>query len=242
MATIIITRPVPVIEITAEVYEKAGFEVFKMPIFDIQTNVSVNPEWLELSADIWVVLSVHALKHALQIHPALKPSSNTQVIAVGPAVADFWRKHFNHEITSHPWMNSEGVIELLKESKPTSVKILTTYGGREIIKSHCMQHCISFAQINTYKRIPMSIEIESLLKLYQCMDDRVILTVTSSGILNQFMSQLSTDLYSMVLSQPLVVGAKRIFDLAQELGFFDIHLASSPGDEAMCEAVSGIFI
>ena len=238
MTKVIITRPLPAIEITAKAYEKAGFEVFKMPVFDIVTNHSVKPEWLNFSAQTWVILSVHALNHTLQIHPDLKPNLQTQVIAVGPAVEKAWRKQFNHDITSHPWMNSEGVIELLKEMEPSSVKILTTEGGRNLIKNHCMQRCISYAQINTYHRIPLSIDPLSLLELYKNKEnDQVILTVTSSGILQQYISQLSTELDSIVKSQPIVTGAKRIADFAKELGFVDVHLAPNPSDKAMCEAV-----
>jgi|GEM_PF-1268234 len=239
MPTVIITRPLPTNPVTAVAYEKAGFEVFKAPVFDIETNRSVKPEWLSFSAQTWVILSVHALYHALDIHPDLKPCEKTQVIAVGPAVEKAWKTQFDHDITSHPWMNSEGVIELLKKIKPASVKILTTEGGRNLIKSHCMQQCISYAQINTYQRIPLNIDLLGLHDLYQNRtNNQVILTATSSGILQQFTSQLSTELYSIVKSQPVVVGAKRIADIAQELGFFDIHLAASPSDEAMCEVAN----
>ncbi len=236
MTTAILTRPDTSIALTAETYSKAGLNVFQAPCFTIKTNDTVQPQWLQTPAEIWVILSVHGLKHALIIAPELAPTKETSVIAIGPAVEKAWKKHFDHDITSHPLMNSEGVVELLKQAKPSSVKILTTGDGRDVIKSHCMQHCISYAQLNTYQRIPLSIDHQALLELYQKKsNDEVVLTATSSGILKQFMSLLSTELHSTVLSQPLVVGAQRIADLAQELGFINIHLAASPSDEAMCE-------
>jgi uroporphyrinogen-III synthase len=136
-------------------------------------------------------------------------------------------------------MNSEGVIELLKKVKPTSVKILTTGDGRDVIKRYCMQAHISYAQINTYQRIPLIIDLAGLQTLYTNDTHKtVILTATSSGILAQFMSQLSDDLTAMVLAQPIVVGAQRIADLASNLGFGEIHVAASPSDAAMCAKVN----
>ncbi len=229
MTTVIVTRPNTSISQTAVVYTQAGFDVFQAACFAIKTSDSVH---------VWLILSVHALQHALLIAPDLIPAKETVVIAVGPAVERAWRRQFDHTITSHPWMNSEGVVELLKETRPKSVKILTTGGGRELIKSHCMQAHISYAQINTYQRIPLPIDQHALQTLYQnTSDNQVILTATSSGILSQLMVQLSTDLHAIILSQPVVVGAQRIAAYAKELGFVDIHVATNPSDEVMCEAV-----
>ncbi len=157
MTTVIVTRPNTSIAQTAAVYKQAGFDAFQAACFAIKTSDTVQPQWLTAPADIWIILSVHALQHALLIAPHLAPTKDTQVIAVGPAVEKAWQQHFDHAITSHPWMNSEGVIELLKQCKPSSVKILTTGDGRELIKRHCMNECISYAQINTYQRVPLTI-------------------------------------------------------------------------------------
>ena len=238
MTTAIITRPQIVIEQTAEVYQKAGIQVFKAPCFAIKTNLSVQPQWLYADADVWIVLSVHALNHALLIAPDLQPTATTRVIAVGPAVVKAWRLHFDHPVSSHPLMNSEGVIELLTEFAAKSVKILTTLDGRNLIKSHCMNAQISYSQINTYHRKELPIDTDGLSQIIQNnTETAVVLTATSSGILSQFMTQLSDELKEVVLSNPLVVGAQRIAELASELGFADIHVAASPSDEAMCEVV-----
>ena len=241
MTTVIITRPKISIKQSTDVYKRAGFDVFQAPCFDFITNDSIQAEWLKAPADVWIVLSVHALKHALLIAPELKPEKDTQVIAVGPAVEKAWQKQFSHPISSHPLMNSEGVIELLKADKPNSVKILTTRGGRNLIKQHCMNECISYAQFNTYKRLPSAIDQEGLIEWYQNPDIKpLVLTLTSSGILKQFMAHLAKELNETVLSNPVVVGAQRIADLAEELGFLDIYLAENPSDESMCAAVSSM--
>ncbi len=238
MATVIITRPQVVIEKTAKVYQKAGIKIFKAACFDIISNRSVQPQWLDSNADVLIVLSVHALNHALMLSPDWHPSSQTQVLAVGPAVAKAWESRFDHPIKYHQLMNSEGVIEMLKEIKPSSLKILTTADGRDLIKRYCMRAKISYAQINTYQRVSLTIDQQKLLQLYQnnAMSP-VILSATSSGILTHFMKQLSTDLRAKVLTQAIVVGAKRIAGLAEELGFVDINLATNPSDEAMSDAV-----
>jgi uroporphyrinogen-III synthase len=240
MTTVIVTRPKPVVEKTAAVYREAGFEVFKAPCFDIQTSSTVQAEWLTAHADSWLVLSVHALKHALKIVPKLQPEKTTRVIAVGPAVAKAWKKQFGQDIEFHPLMNSEGVIELLKKYQPKSIKILTTGDGRDLIRSHCMSQQISYSQINTYQRIPLPLDSEALFELYD-NNQPVILTATSSGILQQFMANLSIELSDKIKAQPLVVGAKRIASIAKELGFKTVHTADNPGDVAMSECVEKIF-
>lgn len=223
------------------VYHKAGLSVFQSPCFDIQTNPSVRAEWLTAEADVWLVLSIHALHHALAIVPTLKPPADTRVIAVGPAVADAWLQHYNQVIEYHADMNSEGVVELLAKYQPNSVKILTTGDSRPLIRSYCMSKQISYSQINTYQRISLTIDQASMQDLYaNASQNTVTLTVTSCGILNQFMSQLSRELTTSVIASPLVVGANRVADLASDLGFQDIHLAASPSDEDMCEVVAAV--
>lgn len=236
MTTVILTRPVPSIPAAKKAYEKIGFNVFEAPVFDIRTNMSVKPQWLDLKTDVWVVLSVNALDHALKIKPDLQPDENTQIIAVGPAVERAWKNNFNHPITHHPLMNSEGVIELLKEANPKSVKIITTADGRALIKAHCMKNCISYSQINTYVRLPLTVDVDALMLLLDSEKD-IVLTATSSDILQTLVDQLPTQILTDILKTRLIVGAKRIEALAEKLGFIDVVLAPSPSDEAMAKAI-----
>ncbi len=238
MATVIITRPQPAMAKAAAVYTKAGFQVFESPCFDITTNTSVKPEWLMMETEVMVVLSVHALHHALLIEPDFTAAPDTRVIAVGPAVARAWQQHFNQEIEYHPLQNSEGVVALLEQRHPQSIKILTTGDGRDVITSYCMSKQISYTQINTYDRVHLPVSVEALTKL--CQNDAshpVILTATSAGILEHFMSELDEELLQQVKRNPLVVGAQRIAESASATGFTEIYQADSPSDEAMSKAV-----
>jgi len=238
MTQVIITRPKPAIQSCATTYVKAGLKVFQAPCFDIQTNPSVQPGWLTAEADVWLVLSIHALRHALAIVPGLKPPATTRVLAVGATVADFWQQHYKQVIEYHADMNSEGVIELLSKYQPSSVKILTTGDSRPLIRAFCMNQQISYSQINTYQRVPLKIDQVSWFDLYaNVTQDPVVLTATSCGILSQLMSKLSAELKAVVTTQPIVVGAIRIAELARDLGFSEVHLAASPSDKDMSEAV-----
>lgn len=234
--TVIVTRPAPVVDTTATVYEAAGFKVLKAPCFDILTNSSIKAEWLYLKADVWVILSVNALNHALKIAPDLVPPTGTKVIAVGPAVAAAWERRFNHSINYHPMMNSEGVIELLKVSKAQSVKTITTGGGRDLIKKYCMDQAISFNQINSYVRVPLAVDVTAINALLEASNE-VVLTATSSDILNHFVAQLPASLKHKILNMRLLVGAKRIAQRASELGFVDVSSAASPSDQSMSSMI-----
>lgn len=237
MTAVIITRPDEATKACAATYQQVGFEVLAMPCFAIRTNPAVRAQWLQQPADVWVILSVHALHHALQIDAELKPEPGCQVIAVGPAVKAAWQQHFDHPIQSHPLMNSEGVIELLKTINPASIKIITTGGGRPLIKSFCMSQSISYQQINTYERVALKIDEQQLTDVYDSQQ-AVVLTATSAGILQHFCAALSEGLRAQVLNNHLVVGASRIAQLAQEMGFKRIHVAASPSDLDMCQCAN----
>ncbi|WP_223787317.1 uroporphyrinogen-III synthase [Marinicella meishanensis] len=236
MTTVIITRPQPVVAQAAAVYQAAGLQAVQAPCFDVVTNPSVRAEWLRLPADVWVILSVHAMTHALQLAPDWQPPAATRVIAVGPAVVQAWQQRFSHPIDCHPAMNSEGVIELLQAAQPQSVKILTTLGGREAIRQHCMADAISYHQVNTYLLAPLPVEA-ALRPAFDDPSNAPVLTATSVGILQQLQASLSESLWAMVLTWPLVVGSKRIAQAAEQMGFSVIKQAASPRDAHMCQAV-----
>ena len=238
MATAILTRPVNRIGQTAEVYQAAGIEVLQAPVFDIRPNTMVRPEWLLMPAETWVILSVHALHCARQLAPTFKPAENTRVIAVGPAVARAWKQCFDHPIEHHRLMNSEGVIALLKEHAGQSVKILTNRDGRGLVKQHCMAAGVSYQQINVYERHRCSLDVQALDLLYSTAAP--VLTATSADILQVFVAQLSQQTLLLAQQSPLVVGAKRIATVAEQLGFQQVILADSPADAAMCAAVQCI--
>ncbi len=238
MATVVITRPDTAIAAATAVYKKAGFDVFTAPCFAIQTNPTVQPQWLKTEAEVWLVLSVYALKHALLIAPDLKPNKNTRVIAVGPAVEQLWRQCFAHPVESHPGMNSEGVIELLQKYRPRSVKIMTADGGRRMIQAHCMQQQISYTQINTYQRIALDVDVKGITDLLVDQSAMpVVLTVTSGGILQQFKRQMSAELKAQLSQLQVLVAAPRLATMAMKLGFENVHTADDPSDLTMCAAV-----
>lgn len=237
MTTVAVTRPKPAVDNSATVYREAGFDTLLAPCFDVVTNPSVRPDWLQIPADVWIILSVHALQHALLIDPAWHPPKQVRVIAVGPAVVKAWQAQFGHPIESHPMMNSEGVIELLRQDPPQSVKILTTHGGRETIRSHCLGQAISYHQINSYHLQPLAVDFTAVFTL-TAGGEAVVLTATSVGILQQLHASIPQSQRSVVCSWPLVVGSMRIAQAAEQLGFTAVHTAASPRDADMCQAVA----
>jgi uroporphyrinogen-III synthase len=238
MTTAILTRPANRISQTAEVYQTAGMDVFQSPVFAIKPNPMVRPEWLLMPADTWVILSVHALRCARQLAPALKPTASTRVIAVGPAVAKAWQQAFEHPVEYHPSMNSEGVIALLQQPSGQAVKILTNRDGRGLVKQHCMSAGISYQQINVYERHRCPLDIKALEQLYSA--EVPVLTATSADILQVLVAQLPATVLERARQAPLVVGARRIATVASSLGFLHISEADSPADEAMCAAVQDL--
>jgi uroporphyrinogen-III synthase len=235
MPTIILTRPENSIRATAGVYRAAGLVVYLAPAYSIRPNPGIRADWLRAPADAWLILSVHALEGALSVLPDWQPDANTRVIAVGPAVVRAWQERFSHPVEQHPLMNSEGVIKLLEQQPPDSVKILTNRDGRGLIRHHCMQAGISYQQLHVYQRILLPVEVDQWQALYSTAE--VILTATSGGILQDLVGQLDDSLKSQVLAAPLVVGAERIAEVAEGLGFTAITVADNPTDQAMCAAV-----
>lgn len=229
--TIIITRPKPAIAEAQKVYANAGFETLAMPCFDVVTNPSIQPHWLNQSADVCVFLSVHALVHTVRINPEWQPSVSSQVIAIGPAVERAWQRHFDSPIQTHPWTNSEGVIELLKLRQPNSIQIFTTQGGRDLIQSHCMHQQISYTQFNTYLRVPLALDVAALERA--CDQGEVVMTATSAGVLQHLKSQVPAYLFERLFEQKLVVGSERIAMRAKSMGFEQVLVAANASDSAM---------
>ena len=238
MRTVVITRPQHRIEQAEQDYQQAGFETLAMPCFAIQTNTEVTPEQLAHAerAPLILIFNSNAIKHLLLLKPDFTLSENTTVMGVGEGVADYWQDHFDQPILTPASQDSAGMMALLDHYQPESLVILTAAGGLDLVRRYCIEGQIHYQQINTYQRVPLSLNFEVLSeKLHQ--HEEPILTATSGLILKHFWQQCPVNLKQALLYLPLVSGADRISEIADNLGFKEIYTADSPSNSDMIKAL-----
>ncbi|MCF6301435.1 MAG: uroporphyrinogen-III synthase, partial [Proteobacteria bacterium] len=175
--------------------------------------------------------------HAMQIKPDFKVSEKTKVLAIGPAVKNYWKKHFETEIFLPSKSNSESIIELLSTLLPVDrVSILTAAGGRNLIKKYCISRQISFSQINTYQRKPLPLDENRLLDFIK-LNGEIFLTASSCQIIDHLQQNLSKPTWRQLIQSKLVCGSVRIAKYAKSQGFNQALVANSPANKDMIQAI-----
>lgn len=241
MSTVIITRPQHRIEQAQKAYQQAGFETMAMPCFAVQTNTEVTPEQLAQAerAPLILIFNSNAIKHLLLLKPDFTLSQDTKVMGVGEGVARYWQDHFDQPILTPASQDSAGMMALLDHYQPDSLVILTAAGGLDLVRRYCIERQIHYQQINTYQRVPLSLNFEALCQLLQT-SKKPVLTATSGLILEHFWQQCPGKIKTAVSRLPLISGAKRISQIAKTLGFNDVHTAESPSNSDMITTLQKI--
>lgn len=237
MTTVIITRPKSKQKDALKTFKSNGFDVFSAPCFDATPNTNIKTEWLSQAtqSDVLIILNSHAIDAVLKKNPDFSVSQQTRVIGIGEAVAVHWQKHFNHPIIQAGG-NSESVIAHLEQIKPNNTTVLTSSGGREIIKAYALEKRIHFVQLNCYTKRHLVLDLAAWQTILNNQAD-LILTANSGQLLLHIQNQLPDDLWQKILATPLITGAPRISEVAKKLGFIEIQTANSPSNQDMLQAL-----
>jgi uroporphyrinogen-III synthase len=238
MTTVVITRPQHRINKAEEDYQQAGFETLSMPCFAIQSNTEVTPEQLALAerAPLILIFNSNAIKHLLLLKPDFTLSEQTRVMGVGEGVAEYWQDHFDQPILTPASQDSAGMVALLDHYQPESLVILTAAGGLDVVRRYCVDKQIHYQQINTYQRVPLVLDFQPMAMLMK-QSQRTVLTATSGLILQHFWRQCPDNMKPEISQLPLISGAQRITDIAEELGFQEVFTADSPSNTDMIAAL-----
>ncbi|WP_154222631.1 uroporphyrinogen-III synthase [Marinicella rhabdoformis] len=236
MTTVIITRPKSKQQAALKIFKAQGFEVLSAPCINATSNPNIKLQWIEQAGqtEVLIVLNSHAIDALLTRYPGFSVSDKTQVIGIGKAVTSHWKKHLKAPITEASG-NSESVIAILDRIKPRNITVLTSLGGRELIKAYALVKRINFTQLNCYikQQLPLDLTAWQAVLANQ---KGVILTANSGQLLHLIQSQLPDHLWQQLLSSPLVTGASRITEMATQLGFKNTHTAQSPSNQDMLRA------
>ncbi len=233
---VIITRPKPKITNTIKYYQQLGLSCFQAPCIDVITAPGLKSTWLELAqkTTCLIVLSSHAIEHALRVKKDFFVEDPGVVIAVGAAVQREWKKRFGQDIINAGG-NSEAVIKQIQQRKVNHICVLTAAGGREKIKQYALENRINLTQINCYqrKKLPLDLLCWHLL----VNKHMTVLTATSGEILQHIEESLDPQDWQILLKRPVVVGSSRIGQLAEKQGFLKVIVAQSPSNQDMAKAV-----
>ncbi len=233
---LILTRPRSKMAQALAEYQAHGWSCVEAPCIDTITTPGLKAEWLTSAqqAPCLVVLSSHALQHALKIKPDFRVEDPSRVIAVGPAVKQAWHDAFGQSITDAGG-DSEAVIEVITQRQVARLCVLTAAGGRELIKSHALKNRISYQQINCYQRIGLPLDVQLWRTTLQQGD--VVLTATSGQIIQHIKQKLPDDLWLSLTKQAVVVPSKRLVSVARQAGFTDVVLAADASNPSMLAAI-----
>ncbi|MCX7544931.1 uroporphyrinogen-III synthase [Marinicella gelatinilytica] len=241
MTTVVLSRPQHRIPAAQHDYQQAGYKTLSMPCFAVQTNTEVTPEQLAQAerAPLLLIFNSNAIKHLLLLKPDFTLSQNTTVMGVGEGVADYWQAHFDQPILTPASQDSAGMMALLDHHRPENLVILTAAGGLDLVRRYCIDKQIHYQQINTYQRVPLSLDFEPLK---QSLDEKksVVLTATSGLILQHFWQQCPDNLKTKICELPLISGAERISNIAKDLGFHKVVIADSPSNQDMIAALISV--
>jgi uroporphyrinogen-III synthase len=135
--------------------------------------------------------------------------------------------------------NSEALLAMpqMQLMKGQSCLIVRGEGGREELATTLRNRGANVEYLDVYKRIIPRVD-SSQLSLLLVQDKLDVITVTSGEALQNLLIMLEEKYHQRLFEVPLVVVSNRIRQMAADMGFKRIAVASSPSDAAILETVT----
>jgi uroporphyrinogen-III synthase len=135
--------------------------------------------------------------------------------------------------------NSEALLAMpqMQLMKGQSCLIVRGEGGREELATTLRNRGANVEYLDVYKRIIPRVD-SSQLSLLLVQDKLDVITVTSGEALQNLLIMLEEKYHQRLFEVPLVVVSNRIRQIAADMGFKRIAVASSPSDAAILETVT----
>ncbi|MDD1615336.1 MAG: hypothetical protein CG439_407 [Methylococcaceae bacterium NSP1-2] len=245
-ARVLVTRPAHQAENLCRLIEQQGGVAVRLPTLEIvecDDLFAIQKNLAHLESFQWLIfVSVNAVNFALKANDGKIPRFKTQptCAAIGKATANaLERAGVVVDLTPEPPYNSEALLAMpeLQHVQGQRVLIVRGEGGREELANTLQSRGADVHYLNVYKRImPRMNNAEIILLLEQNQLD--VITATSGEVLQNLLIMLDATRHQQLFNLPLVVVSDRIKQMATELGFKRIAVASSPSDEAILETVN----
>jgi uroporphyrinogen-III synthase len=244
-ARVLVTRPAHQAENLCRLIEQQGGVAVRLPTLEIvacNNLLAIQKNLAHLESFQWLIfVSVNAVNFALKANDGkIRPCKVRQIAAIGKATANaLERAGVVVDLSPEPPYNSEALLTMpeMQHVQGQRILIVRGEGGREELANTLQSRGADVQYLNVYKRImPSMNNTEVILLLEQNQLD--VITVTSGEILQNLLIMLDTTYHRQLFTLPLVVVSDRIKQIATELGFKRIAVASSPSDEAILETVN----
>lgn len=235
----LITRPAGKADYLLAALDSQGIEYQYQPLITTQTTM-LKPKDLQAlqQADLLIFVSLSAVNSVAQQHPNMHLSAT--LCAVGQTTGRALQGWQGQEVLIPQDQRSEGLLQLpaLQHVTDKQVVIVRGNGGRELLKQTLQQRGATVRYVQSYNRLPLSLEGAPLCQHWQNTAVRCIV-VTSNEILNHIFSLVPTTEHAWLRQLHWILVSPRARDSALALGVSpqNIALASNANDEALLEAV-----
>ena len=244
-ARVLVTRPVHQAENLCRLIEAQGGVAVCLPtlaVVECDDLSAVRKNLTYLDAFDWLIfVSSNAVNFALKANDGKIARPKTlRLAAIGKATSKaLAMAELSVDLTPCQHYNSEALLAMPEMQKVQGQRVLIVRGegGREELANTLRNRGADVHYLNVYKRImPSTDNAEVILLLEQNKLD--IITATSSEVLQNLLIILGVAYHPQLFTLPLVVVSDRIKQMAADMGFKRIAVASSPSDEAILETVN----
>ncbi len=177
------------------------------------------PEALLQPQDWLIFLSPNAVKGFFNEGP-IKFPTRSHLIAIGSGTQSALIHHTDLPILIPSIASSEGILTLppLQIIAQQTITLIKGTGGRELLQTELSQRGAIVHELLCYQRIPQSINLACLVKIWQ-NDQQPLLLATNNEALNALIEALPPAVLTWVLQKPLVVSSERLYHQAMNMGF-----------------------
>lgn len=232
---LLITRPLPKLQASADAFEQAGIVAVGVATSDIQSIHSKADKLQQFllgspSVNIIIVTSIYAVPAALHaLNQASFLSVPPTLIAVGDATANALHSaNLPLKIVTPSLHTSEGILVMqqLNEANCTQVVIIKGEGGRDTLSHVLGERGISVTEFCVYKREPLTDPIYT--KSWKIGDVSGIIA-TSENMARQLISSHSMEL----LALPWLTVSERVATSLRNLGIARVSVCNRATDQAL---------
>lgn len=242
---VLLTRPRRESRQAAAALRAGGFEVIRAPLQSTRRAphsraLAEDLAWAA-SASIHVFVSRAAVA-AASVHAATMLKRAPLRVAVGRTTAAALDAKGMDSATAPPGAeDSEGTLGLsvLQSVHGQRIALWVAPGGRDKLAQTLRQRGAEVRNIMIYRRLPRRPPARVMQQLRRAAD-RLVLTATSAGLLEQLDAQLTRAQLTGVRTRPLIVASERIAQAARAKGYSSVHIARGAGAEALIEALKSL--
>lgn len=242
---VLLTRPRRESRLAARALAAAGFTVIRMPLQSTRRaprSAALDGDigWAS-AASIQVFVSRAAVVAAWSAAPSAIAAADAR-LAVGRATAAALHQlGVATAVAPSDAEDSDGVLGLASLQHVAGVRaaIWAAPGGRDRIARVLCERGAEVRMIPIYRRLPRRAQPSALRQL-RAVGESVVLTASSSTLLDQLDQTLVAARLTALRARPLIVASARIAEHARALGFIDVHVARGAAPEATIATLSAL--